>query len=49
MQVDQQKYEGRIFALQQAKQEAISKLDSERDRADNFAQHVEQLIAEKHK
>ncbi|KAK9918949.1 hypothetical protein WJX75_008258 [Coccomyxa subellipsoidea] len=49
LQVEQQKYEGRILALQRAKQEAVLKVEHERSRAHGLEQQVEQLNAEKHK
>lgn len=49
MQVEQQKYEGRILALQRAKQEAVSRVDQERSRAQDLQQQVEHLAAEKTK
>ena len=49
VQLEQQKYEGRILALQRAKQEAVSKAKQERSRAHDLEQQVEQVNAEKHK
>ncbi|CAL8471673.1 g11215 [Coccomyxa elongata] len=48
-QVEQQKYEGRILALQRAKQEAVSRVDQERSRAQDLQLQVEHLAAEKSK
>ncbi|BDA47058.1 hypothetical protein COCOBI_09-5130 [Coccomyxa sp. Obi] len=48
-QVEQQKYEGRILALQRAKQEAVSRVDQERSRAQDLQRQVEHLAAEKNK
>lgn len=49
VQVEQQKYEGRILALQRAKQEAVSRVDQERSRAQDLQLQVEHLAADKSK
>ncbi len=49
VQVENQKYEGRLLALQRAKQEAVSKADFERSKAQDLEQKVEQLSVEKQK
>jgi hypothetical protein len=46
-QVEHKKYEGRIVALQRARQEAVSKAEFERTRAQDLEQEVERLLAEK--